>query len=81
MLNNPLQKKVEILLRKIKDLRIQKGITQYDMSDRLNISQNSYFKLEKGITKLDIHRLLKISIILEHNFSEDIWLNFDTEHL
>ena len=70
MIRNPLQEKTSTLIKQIKTVRIQKGITQYQMSSLLCISQNAYFKIEKGITKLDIYRLLQISNILEHDFSE-----------
>ena len=69
MLENPLQEKVTVLLKKIKNLRVEKEITQYEMSAKLNMSQNSYYKLENGKTKLDILRLLQISNILEYNFT------------
>tara|TARA_R110001632_G_scaffold63318_3_gene151513 strand:- start:56887 stop:57042 length:156 start_codon:yes stop_codon:yes gene_type:complete len=48
MLENPLQEKVTVLLKKIKNLRVEKEITQYEMSAKLNMSQNSYYKLENG---------------------------------
>ncbi|MFY0631524.1 MAG: helix-turn-helix transcriptional regulator [Flavobacteriaceae bacterium] len=75
-LQNPIQERLDILLKKIKTTRIKKEITQYEMSERLNISQNSYYKIEKGKTKLDIYRLLQISYILEFNFAELIEVSF-----
>ena len=76
ILQNPIQEKLDVLLKKIKTTRIKKEITQYEMSERLNISQNSYYKIEKGKTKLDIYRLLQISYILEFNFAELIEVSF-----
>lgn len=42
------------------------------------MSQNSYYKLENGKTKLDILRLLQISNILEYNFTKYLKLDFET---
>lgn len=70
--------KVTVLLKKIKNLRVEKEITQYEMSAKLNMSQNSYYKLENGKTKLDILRLLQISNILEYNFTKYLKLDFET---
>ena len=77
MLTNPHRETITTILKKIKALRIEKGISQYELSERLIICQNSYYKIESGKTKLDIYRLLQISTILEFNFSEYLYLNFD----
>lgn len=65
-----------ILIRFIQDqknmqfgnaLRIQrviKGYTQEYMAERLNLSQNSYSKLERGLTSLTVSRLYQIAEIL-----------------
>jgi len=45
-------------------------MSQYEMSDSLNVSQNTYFKIETGKTKLDIYRLIQISNILEFDLYE-----------
>jgi len=50
---------------KIKKARINKGFNQEDISKKLNISQSAYAKIENGITKLDIDRLVEITKILE----------------
>lgn len=62
---NPIQKKEEEILARIKKLRIEKYITQYEMGNRLGISQNAYYKTENGYTKLDLVRLIQLSTILE----------------
>ena len=77
MLTNPHRETITTILKKIKALRIEKGISQYELSERLSICQNSYYKIESGKTKLDIYRLLQISTILEFNFCEYLYLNFD----
>ena len=80
MLENPLQKKVTLLLKKIKKVRFEKEITQYEMSARLNMSQNCYHKLENGKTKLDVFRLMKISNILEYDFSVHLSVEIHEEN-
>ena len=50
---------------KIKRYREQKNYTQAYMSDKLNISQNTYSKIETGGIKLTGDRLKEISDILE----------------
>ena len=80
MLENPLQKKVTLLLKKIKNVRFEKEITQYEMSARLNMSQNCYHKLENGKTKLDVFRLMKISNILEYDFSVHLSVEINEEN-
>ena len=80
MLENPLQKKVALLLKKIKNVRFEKEITQYEMSARLNMSQNCYHKLENGKTKLDVFRLMKISNILEYDFSVHLSAEINEEN-
>lgn len=50
---------------KIKKFREQKNYTQQYMSDRLNISQNTYSKIETGGIKLTVERLSQIAEVLE----------------
>ncbi|MBC8984406.1 helix-turn-helix transcriptional regulator [Pedobacter sp. N36a] len=45
--------------------RVIKGYTQEYMAERLNLSQNSYSKLERGLTSLTVSRLYQIAGILE----------------
>lgn len=67
--DNPIQNQISSILKKIKRIRQQKEISQYEMANRLNVSQNTYFKIEKGKTKLDLYRLIQISNILELDIS------------
>jgi len=50
---------------KIKKRRINKGYSQEDIAAKLNISQSAYAKIENGITKIDLERLIDITKILE----------------
>ncbi len=62
---NPIQEKEIEILHKIKALREQKSFSQYEMGQRLGISQNAYYKIEKGHTRLDLRRLIQLSSIFE----------------
>lgn len=69
IISNPINLQISNILKRIKIIRIQKGITQYEMSSRMNVSQNTYFKIETGKTKMDLYRLIQISNILEFDLS------------
>lgn len=62
---NPIQKKEIEILSRIKELREQKSFSQYEIGQKLGISQNAYYKIERGITKLDLQRLIQLSYIFE----------------
>jgi transcriptional regulator with XRE-family HTH domain len=49
----------------IRIARVTKGLSQEYMADKLNVSQNTYSRIELGRTKLCTTRLLKIASILE----------------
>lgn len=65
LIKNILQEDVNIILTAIKTERVKRELSQYDLAHKLNISQNTYFKIEKGQSKLDIYRLLQIASLLE----------------
>ena len=50
---------------KIKTLRLQKEWSQQDVADKLNISQSAYAKVERGESKLDVARIIKLSEIFD----------------
>lgn len=59
---------------KIKKIRESKNYTQEYMSNKLNISQNTYSKIETGGIKLTVDRLKQISEVLDVSL-EDILNN------
>lgn len=59
---------------KIKKIRESKNYTQEYMSNQLNISQNTYSKIETGGIKLTVDRLKQISDVLDVTI-EDIMNN------
>ena len=59
---------VEGIRERIKAIRIEKGYSQDYMAQMLNISQNSYHKLEKGYTRIHLEKFIEIAKILEVEF-------------
>ena len=45
---------------RFRQFRLERGITQAQVADMLGISQQQYFKYEKGINELPIRYLLAI---------------------
>lgn len=66
---------------KIKKLREQSGLTQQEVADKLHVHLKTWQKIENGITKLDIDRLIQIADILEVtiedliNVEESVYIN------
>jgi transcriptional regulator with XRE-family HTH domain len=49
--------------KKIKSLRIEHGFNQKDLAKKLNITQSAYSRLERGETRIDIERVIKLGEI------------------
>lgn len=64
MINN------EIIIEKVRMSRLNRGFSQENMADMLNISTTAYGDIERGKTELTITRLLRICQILSINISE-----------
>lgn len=62
---------------KIRTLRELKGFSQEFMSEKLNLSVNSYGRLERGETQLTLNRLEEIAEVLEMGIAE--LLSFDNQ--
>ncbi|WP_375562142.1 helix-turn-helix domain-containing protein [Bernardetia sp. OM2101] len=54
----------------IKSERSRKGYSQLDMSERLDVTQNAYSKIERGISAMSLDRFLRICEILNFNPSK-----------
>ena len=54
----------------IKELRIAKGYSQTQMAKKLNISQGSYGRVERGETPLTIERLNEVAKLLDASVEE-----------
>lgn len=59
----------------IQRIRLEKGFSQEYMADRMNMTQNNYSKLERGLIQLTIERLYQIAEIFETDVSEIIEYN------
>jgi|GEM_PF-4283828 transcriptional regulator with XRE-family HTH domain len=60
---------------RIKTLRTEKNLSQTQVAESLNISQSSYFQLEKGNTELSINRLQQIAQALDVELVELLGLD------
>lgn len=58
------------IIENIKRIRQEKNITQADISEKLNLAQNNYGKIERGITELTVTRLYEIAKVLEVSANE-----------
>ncbi len=52
-------------IRNIKNLRIDKGISQKDMAEKLGFSYSNYNKIEKELVEITVSKLYEIAEILE----------------
>ncbi|WP_445715413.1 helix-turn-helix transcriptional regulator [Flavobacterium sp.] len=60
--------------RKIKEFRVQKGLTQEEVADFLGVSQSTYYRLENGIGEMwgiYINGLCKIFQVKTSDFFTD----------
>lgn len=53
------------MIARLKELRNEKGLTQKEIAEYLNITQQTYSDYETGRTNPDIDTLILISVILE----------------
>ncbi len=63
------------VLQRIIKKRQALGVSQMDLAFKLHLTANGYFKIEKGITKLSVLRLLEIADALKVSpvvFIEDV---------
>jgi len=56
--------------KRIKSLRKDTRLTQCKMAVRLDMTTNTYERIERGITVLSVPRLMKIADVLNVNVSE-----------
>lgn len=52
-------------IQNIKNLRIEKGISQKDMAEKLGFGHSNYNKIENGLIEITVSKLYEISEILE----------------
>jgi transcriptional regulator with XRE-family HTH domain len=56
--------------KRIKSLRKETRLTQSKMAVRLDMTTNTYERIERGITVLSVPRLIRIADVLNVNVSE-----------
>ena len=72
----------KILLKKIRNTRLVKELSQDEMAKRLHISTPTYSRFERGVTKTNVNLLKNVSQILELDFfntTESDYLNITNE--
>lgn len=45
---------------RIRQIRLDKGMTQREMAALLETSQQAYLKYEKGVNEMPVHRIIKL---------------------
>ena len=63
----------------LKKLRKEKKLSQIQLANQLNITQEKYSRLENGLTELNIDLLCKLADI--YNVSIDYLCEHETKHL
>ncbi|WP_114941347.1 helix-turn-helix domain-containing protein [Mucilaginibacter endophyticus] len=70
----------QVVAGRIKEIRIKKNYSQYYVAYKLNISQNSFSKIELGNVKLTLARLIEIAKVLEISVSELVRCDEESHH-
>lgn len=70
------EEKLQLIYTQIRKYRYEKGYTQQNIADLLKISQNAYYKIENGRTKLLVGTLLSLTEIFEVNLC-DFFISFN----
>lgn len=58
------------ILEKIKILRLSKDLSQYDIAEKMNLTQSSYARFESGKSKTDLETLIVFCKIIEMTLKE-----------
>lgn len=64
-MQNEIQQRLIAITAYIRSIRLMQGLTQSDMADRLNMTQNGYSKIESGKTRLSLIILFQIADIFK----------------
>ena len=54
----------------IKNLRVNKNLTQEELSEKIDISKNYLSKVERGISLLNVESFLKMAEVLEFSLED-----------
>lgn len=55
----------QVVAARIRNIRLEKDYSQFYIAYKLNISQNTFSKIELGNVKLTLKRLIEIAKVLE----------------
>lgn len=69
------------VIAKIKQVRLNKGITQRTIANSLHLSSNAYSRIENGNTQLTINNLEVISEVLGLSISKNCLRVMQIKHL
>ena len=73
-----MENEFKVLGRKVKFLRLEKGISQTDMAEAIGLSQTNLSNMESGRTAITIQNLFKMREVLGCKMS-DLFTDFDVE--
>ena len=73
-----MNEKFKLLGRRVKFLRMEKGISQTDMAEAIGLSQTNLSNMESGRTATTIQNLFKMREVLDCKMS-DFFVDFDGE--
>ena len=73
-----MENEFKVLGRKVKFLRLEKGISQTDMAEAIGLSQTNLSNMESGRTAITIQNLFKMQKILGCKM-RDFFTDFDGE--
>jgi transcriptional regulator with XRE-family HTH domain len=58
------------ICRRIRMLREQQGLTQFQVADQLGMSQAAYSRLESGSSDLTVHRAMQLADLFKLPFEK-----------
>ena len=64
------EEKLQLIYTRMRKLRHEKGYSQQNLADFLKVSQNAYYKIENGRTRLLVGTLISLSEIYEINLCD-----------
>ena len=70
-----IQKQIDKIGEKIVSLRLEKGLKQFELADKLNISESSLLRIEKGRTNPTYRTLALIANALDISIIDLITLD------
>ncbi|WP_323757974.1 helix-turn-helix domain-containing protein [Roseivirga sp.] len=77
---------MDYVLKKIKELRVSRGLSQDQMAEAIGVNQSNYGKVERGSSQITLNKLFEIAkkldtpvFMLLYNEDKDEWPFFDKE--